>query len=216
MQALAVLVSIVGSAISIGPSLIALAATMPSSIGFLHSPIPKPDFEYSQTVNNRESWRVADSQRPSSQGSTHRIIDPSQHNSHHKSHRESHHNHNHSSKHHGERHHRNSTLRYSKIVSTGRIEEYDILRDMGDGSFGSVVQAERKGTGEMVAIKKMKKTFNSWEDCLKLRELRVKFYFALRIYTDLLVPQVHTRSRVHYSIIRRIHFHKDKRAVLCL
>lgn len=37
------------------------------------------------------------------------------------------------------------------------MEKYSIIKTIGDGTYGSVVKAVNKKTGEMVAIKKMKK-----------------------------------------------------------
>ena len=43
---------------------------------------------------------------------------------------------------------------------------------MGDGTFGSVTKAVNRSTGEVVAIKKMKQKFFSWDECLALREIK--------------------------------------------
>ncbi|KAF2003274.1 meiosis induction protein kinase-like protein [Amniculicola lignicola CBS 123094] len=57
-------------------------------------------------------------------------------------------------------------------------EKYEVMKEIGDGSFGSVALARvrtagahvaRRGT--MVAIKTMKKTFDSFSACLELREV---------------------------------------------
>ncbi|KAF2717541.1 Pkinase-domain-containing protein [Polychaeton citri CBS 116435] len=57
-------------------------------------------------------------------------------------------------------------------------DKYEILKDIGDGSFGSVqlgrvrsagAQTVRRGT--MVAIKTMKKSFDSFAQCMELREV---------------------------------------------
>ncbi|KAH7095738.1 serine/threonine-protein kinase MAK [Paraphoma chrysanthemicola] len=57
-------------------------------------------------------------------------------------------------------------------------ERYEVMKDIGDGSFGSVSLARvrtagahvaRRGT--LVAIKTMKKTFDSFSSCLELREV---------------------------------------------
>lgn len=72
--------------------------------------------------------------------------------------------------------------------------DFTVIKDVGDGSFGTVCLADWRsplpsGTllspmqhpttrpeylgKRLVAIKKMKKPFPSWEDCLKLKELKV-------------------------------------------
>ncbi|KAH5691724.1 hypothetical protein HBI23_009550 [Parastagonospora nodorum] len=57
-------------------------------------------------------------------------------------------------------------------------ERYEVMKEIGDGSFGSVALARvrtagahvaRRGT--LVAIKTMKKTFDSFSSCLELREV---------------------------------------------
>ena len=37
---------------------------------------------------------------------------------------------------------------------------------VGDGSFGTVVKARARDTGEYVAIKRLKRTFATWSSCL--------------------------------------------------
>ncbi|GAB4846285.1 hypothetical protein Ancab_025285 [Ancistrocladus abbreviatus] len=52
------------------------------------------------------------------------------------------------------------------------MERYKIIKEVGDGTFGSVWRALNKQTGEVVAIKKMKKKYYSWEECRNLREVK--------------------------------------------
>ena len=52
------------------------------------------------------------------------------------------------------------------------MQRYTILSQLGDGSFGVVSKASHTQTGEIVAVKKMKQRFNSWEECLQLREIQ--------------------------------------------
>ncbi|RYQ81420.1 hypothetical protein Ahy_Scaffold1g107350 isoform B [Arachis hypogaea] len=49
---------------------------------------------------------------------------------------------------------------------------YKLIKEVGDGTFGSVWRAINKQTGEVVAIKKMKKKYYSWEECVNLREVK--------------------------------------------
>jgi protein kinase len=52
------------------------------------------------------------------------------------------------------------------------MERYKILKLVGDGGYGSVYKALNKTTGEIAAIKRMKKKFTSWEECMSLREIK--------------------------------------------
>jgi protein kinase len=53
------------------------------------------------------------------------------------------------------------------------MDRYQITeKPIGDGMFGSVFKAVSKKTNEVVAIKRMKKKFYSWEECVTLREVQ--------------------------------------------
>ena len=52
------------------------------------------------------------------------------------------------------------------------MERYRILKAVGDGTYGSVSKAVNRSTGEVVAVKKMKSKFYTWEACLALREIK--------------------------------------------
>ncbi|XAR69181.1 Cyclin-dependent kinase [Bertholletia excelsa] len=52
------------------------------------------------------------------------------------------------------------------------MERYKLIKEVGDGTFGSVWRAINKQTGEVVAIKKMKRKYYSWEECVNLREVK--------------------------------------------
>uniref|UniRef100_A0A2P2MHL2 Cyclin-dependent kinase F-4 n=1 Tax=Rhizophora mucronata TaxID=61149 RepID=A0A2P2MHL2_RHIMU len=52
------------------------------------------------------------------------------------------------------------------------MERYKLIKEVGDGTFGSVWRAINKQSGEVVAIKKMKKKYYSWEECINLREVK--------------------------------------------
>lgn len=57
-------------------------------------------------------------------------------------------------------------------ASTRKMERYMLIKEVGDGTFGSVWRAINKQTGEVVAIKKMKKKYYTWEECVNLREVK--------------------------------------------
>lgn len=52
------------------------------------------------------------------------------------------------------------------------MNRYSTLRQLGDGTYGSVILGRSLESGELVAIKKMKRKFYSWEECMNLREVK--------------------------------------------
>ncbi|KAI8615376.1 kinase-like domain-containing protein [Chytriomyces sp. MP71] len=52
------------------------------------------------------------------------------------------------------------------------IDKFEIVKQLGDGSFGSVLMARNRDSRETVAIKRMKKKFRTWEECTQLREVK--------------------------------------------
>ncbi|XP_001633210.2 serine/threonine-protein kinase MAK [Nematostella vectensis] len=52
------------------------------------------------------------------------------------------------------------------------MKRYQSIKQLGDGTYGSVELAKNIQTGETVAIKKMKKKYFSWDECINLREVK--------------------------------------------
>lgn len=52
------------------------------------------------------------------------------------------------------------------------MDQYKIVKVIGDGTYGVVSKAVNIKTNEIVAIKKMKKKFLSWDECMQLREIK--------------------------------------------
>jgi len=52
------------------------------------------------------------------------------------------------------------------------MDRFKIHKTIGDGAYGVVFKATTVKTGEIVAIKKMKKKFYSWDECMALKELK--------------------------------------------
>ncbi|KAL4657107.1 serine/threonine-protein kinase MAK [Arapaima gigas] len=52
------------------------------------------------------------------------------------------------------------------------MNRYTTLKQLGDGTYGSVLMGKNNESGELVAIKRMKRKFYSWEECMNLREVK--------------------------------------------
>lgn len=58
------------------------------------------------------------------------------------------------------------------LVTLIIMERYKLLREIGDGTCGNVFMAYNVETNEIVAVKKMKRKFVQWEECISLREVK--------------------------------------------
>ncbi len=52
------------------------------------------------------------------------------------------------------------------------MEKYETIDFLGEGSFAKVSKAKDLKTGEIVAIKKLKKKYSTWDECVNLREVK--------------------------------------------
>lgn len=52
------------------------------------------------------------------------------------------------------------------------MDKYKLLKNLGDGTYGTVFKASNKENGEIVAIKKMKRKYRNWDECMSLREVK--------------------------------------------
>ena len=52
------------------------------------------------------------------------------------------------------------------------MEKYQTIDFLGEGSFAKVSKAKDLKTGEVVAIKKLKKKYSTWQECVDLREVK--------------------------------------------
>ena len=62
------------------------------------------------------------------------------------------------------------------VIKLKIMDKYKELKILGDGAFGTVTKCQNTQTSEIVAIKKMKQKFSSWEDCMQLKELQALRY----------------------------------------
>eukprot|EP00347_Sterkiella_histriomuscorum_P008494 403344883 len=90
------------------------------------------------------------------------------------------------------------------------MDKYKITKNLGDGTYGSVAMATNSQNGEVVAIKKMKKKFYSWDECMSLREIKalrklnhpniVKMKEVIRVNNDLYLVFEYMQGNVYEMI----------------
>ena len=51
------------------------------------------------------------------------------------------------------------------------MDKFQIVKNCGDGTYGTVFEAILVQTRETVAIKKMKRKFQNWDEAMCLREV---------------------------------------------
>ena len=52
------------------------------------------------------------------------------------------------------------------------MNRYKVIKALGDGTYGTVSKAVNRASGEIVAIKRMKRKVGSWDECMQLREVQ--------------------------------------------
>lgn len=53
------------------------------------------------------------------------------------------------------------------------MQKYKVGNKLGDGTFGSVAKGLNEQTGQVVAIKRMKRDYKDWNECINLNEVRI-------------------------------------------
>ena len=52
------------------------------------------------------------------------------------------------------------------------MDKYKLIKKLGEGAYGVVVQCVNQNTQEVVAIKKMKGRYSDWDQCVNSNEVK--------------------------------------------
>lgn len=52
------------------------------------------------------------------------------------------------------------------------MERFKILSNLGDGSFGNVFRVQDRDTGDILAMKKFKRKYKTWEEAMSNPEVK--------------------------------------------
>jgi serine/threonine protein kinase len=52
------------------------------------------------------------------------------------------------------------------------MDRYKVTKQLGDGTYGEVIKDSNRQTDEVVAIKRMKRKYYSWDECMALQEVK--------------------------------------------
>jgi protein kinase len=101
------------------------------------------------------------------------------------------------------------------------MNRYKVARQLGDGTYGSVWKATNRETNEVVAIKKMKRKFYSWEEAISLREVKslrklnhpnvVKLKEVIRENDELYFVFEHMKQNLYEQIKDRDRYFSESR-----
>ena len=101
------------------------------------------------------------------------------------------------------------------------MDRYKVARQLGDGTYGSVWKATNRETNEVVAIKKMKRKFYSWEEAISLREVKslrklnhpnvVKLKEVIRENDELYFVFEHMKQNLYEQIKDRDRYFSESR-----
>jgi len=101
------------------------------------------------------------------------------------------------------------------------MNRYKVQKQLGDGTYGSVWQATNRETDEVVAIKKMKRKFYSWEEAISLREVKslrklnhpnvVKLKEVIRENDELYFVFEHMKQNLYQQIKDRDRYFPENR-----
>ena len=101
------------------------------------------------------------------------------------------------------------------------MNRYKVQKQLGDGTYGSVWKATNRETNEVVAIKKMKRKFYSWEEAISLREVKslrklnhpnaVKLKEVIRENDELYFVFEHMKQNLYQQIKDRDRYFSETR-----
>ena len=78
------------------------------------------------------------------------------------------------------------------------MKRYKIQSLIGDGTYGLVYLAVHAETREKVAVKTMKRRYNSWDEVMDLREVREVSYQKLFALFALFILNLRIKQRIFF------------------
>ena len=78
-------------------------------------------------------------------------------------------------------------------LERGHMDRYRIVKQLGDGTYGEVLKATNKQTSEVVAIKRMKRKYYNWDECISLKEAS-RFFSTKSFSAEILNPVYQIKS----------------------
>ncbi|TNV74111.1 hypothetical protein FGO68_gene7485 [Halteria grandinella] len=53
------------------------------------------------------------------------------------------------------------------------MDKYSLIKNLGSGTFATAIMAKNKETSEIVTVKMLTKKYDTWDECLQLREIKL-------------------------------------------
>lgn len=81
------------------------------------------------------------------------------------------------------------------------MDKYQIIKKLGEGAYGVVLKCVNKHTQEIVAIKKMKGQYGSWEACIDMPEVKALQKLNSSPYLIKIKEMIHNRKDNEVNIV---------------
>lgn len=81
------------------------------------------------------------------------------------------------------------------------MEKYQFVKKLGEGAYGSVIKCVNTTNQELVAIKKMKGQYASWNDCLNMPEVTSLQRLNQSVFLIKLKEMIHNKKDNEVNIV---------------
>jgi|TARA_B110000285_G_C15115833_1_gene614000 male germ cell-associated kinase len=81
------------------------------------------------------------------------------------------------------------------------MDKYQVIKKLGEGAYGVVVKCVNTQTQELVAIKKMKGQYASWDACIKMPEVQALKKLNSSPYLIKIKEMVHNKKENEVNIV---------------
>lgn len=81
------------------------------------------------------------------------------------------------------------------------MEKYKFIKKLGEGAYGIVVKCQNTQNQEIVAIKKIKDQYATWEDCVNMAEVQALKKLNQSVFLVKIKEMIHNKKDNEVNIV---------------